>query len=102
MSDSSFNIPEIDPIKQMNSASGTGWVAVGSVELIFTRVYDQPDPEWGRRIRSTHVPQIGNLVKFPDETGDMIHGKTYRVDAVIWSVSPDFGITQVEVRLIDV
>lgn len=70
------------------------------VEIIFTRPDD--DPEWERRIKSAHVPMPGNLVKFPDDTGDMARGTTYEVDETIWCVIPDFGVSQVEVMLIDV
>ncbi len=68
------------------------------LEIIFTR----PDDTWERRIKSSHVPMPGNLVKFPDETGNMANGTIYKVDETIWSIVPNFGISQVEVMLIDV
>jgi hypothetical protein len=72
------------------------------IEVIFTRPDD--DPEWERRIKVPPgaVPMPGNLVKFPDETGNMAQGTIYKVDETIWSVVPEFGISQVEVMLIDV
>jgi hypothetical protein len=70
------------------------------VEIIFTR--PDNDREWERRINTEHVPQPGNFVKVPDdETSDMLRGTIYEVDEIIWSVLPGFGISQVEIRLID-
>jgi len=72
------------------------------IEIIFTRPDD--NPEWERRIRVSPgaVPMPGNLIKFPDETGNIAQGTIYIVDNTLWSVIPDVGISQVEVRLIGV